>query len=77
MKYPTKRWRFLALAIWLFLAIIASIVSVALLTLGWNVAREILIIHWLDKTVAIIGYAAVAATNWLVCDFYKRLGYGR
>ena len=77
-KYPTKRWRFLALVIWLGIAMITQIgASIFFLLPSPSSEQTFRVIHWIDETVAVIGYLSVAVTLTLIGDFYRRLGYGK
>ena len=75
--YPEKRWRFLALVVWLAIALIGKAIAGTVLVLPTEQLDTFRWIHWIDTTVATIGYIAVAVTCWLICDHYKRLGYGK
>ena len=74
---PQKRWRFLAMLVWLSIALAAQGVTLLTLFMPQETVESFRIVHWIDKTVAIIGYASIATTCWLMWDHYKRLGYAK
>jgi len=71
-RYPTKRWRFIAITVWLGISLCSVLVGFYIIALG-----NTLWCLWLDRTSIIIGYTAVGVTSWNVYKFYKRQGYGR
>lgn len=78
-KYPDKRWRFLALLIWCIISIFATVGQIAFVFIAQPATTSELFetIHWVNRTVSIIGYLSVAVTCWCIADYYKRMGYGQ
>lgn len=79
-KYKTKGWRFLALVVWTSISIVATLITLSLSTgliLPPGSMTPHTAIHWVNHSVAIIGYLSVVTTCWAISSYYKGLGYGK
>ena len=76
-SFPTKRWRFLAIFVWLSLATIGQVAAIIIFLLPLGTLETFRITHWIDKTLSLIGYLSVIVTMILIGNFYRRLGYGK
>lgn len=77
LDYPDKRWRFLSILVWTLISIAATALKIVLLiVLPEDTLTRFQVLHWVDQTVAAIGYLSVATMCLCIHDYYKRLNYG-